>query len=258
MRALETAREDALVHDPWAAALAGHELVASFADQPSETRERAASYTIVRTLAFDDWLRSVQQRPQMVLLGAGFDTRAFRFDWPATSLWELDQPEVLERKAAILREAKASARCARIPVAADLASNEWPRSLDATGFRRGVPTVWLAEGLFPYLEPDVVDRLLHNISTLSAPGSQLAADLVSAQMMAARNAYAATLAQRNGASGNATFRFGADDPVEIFALHGWRVTGIKHPGDADCGYGRWLGPAPASAGFSFVFAERSI
>jgi O-methyltransferase involved in polyketide biosynthesis len=75
MRALETAREDALVHDPWAAALAGHDLVASFADQSSEIRERAASYTIVRTLAFNDWLR-LQRRPQIVLLGAGFDMRA--------------------------------------------------------------------------------------------------------------------------------------------------------------------------------------
>jgi methyltransferase (TIGR00027 family) len=128
----------------------------------------------------------------------------------------------------------------------------------ATGFRRDVPTSWLAEGLLPYLEPDAVGRLLHNVSALSAPGSQLAADVVSAQMMAARNAYATTLAQRSGALGNPIFRFGADEPVDIFARHGWRVSLIKHPGDADCDYGRWLGPPGAGVGFSFVFAERSI
>src|SRR5215470_12192356 len=112
LRALESSRADPLVLDPWAAALAGGDFVASLAGQPPYVQARAASYTIVRMRVFDDWLRSVADCPQVVLLGAGFDTRAFRAAWPAdTRLWELDQAEVLNRKEAILREAEAIARC---------------------------------------------------------------------------------------------------------------------------------------------------
>jgi methyltransferase (TIGR00027 family) len=74
---------------------------------------------------------------------------------------------------------RARPRCTRHAVTADLTSDGWPTAPGAAGFRSEVPTAWLAEGLLPYLEPEAVEVLLRQVSALSAPGSHLAADLVS-------------------------------------------------------------------------------
>ncbi len=101
LRAVETARANALFQDPWAAALAGPDLLATFAAQPPDIQDRASSYTIIRTRVFDDWLLTTGC-PQIVLLGAGFDTRAFRLGWPTgAQVWELDQAKVLDAKTLI-------------------------------------------------------------------------------------------------------------------------------------------------------------
>jgi methyltransferase (TIGR00027 family) len=255
-RAIESERADALFHDPWAGALAGAEMMAQFANQPPELQRRGASYTVVRTRIFDDWLVSAQKCSQVVLLGAGFDTRAFRLPWPAgTHLWELDQPSVLGAKDAILAGELTAPGCTRHVVAADLAQNTWPRALLAAGFDRSVPTAWLIEGVLPYLEPHDVEALLQSVARLSAPGSLLAADVVSTELMAARNAYLCSGSRQLG-SGSVLFRSGVDDPAALLARHGWRIQTLKRPGDPDADFGRWVWPS-GMVGFSFVTAARS-
>jgi O-methyltransferase involved in polyketide biosynthesis len=54
--------------------------------------------------------------------------------------------------------------------------DDWPAALRQHGFDVDQPTAWSAEGLLPYLPPDAQDRLFDNITTLSAPGSQLATE----------------------------------------------------------------------------------
>ena len=170
--------------------MAGPDLVAALTAQPPELQDRASSYTIVRTRVFDDWLLSTTGCLQLVLLGAGFDTRAFRLSWPTgTQVWELDQAQVLEAKEAALARVATDSGCARRhAVVADLAGDGWPAVLATAEFRPEVPTAWLAEGLLPYLQPEAVETLVHHVSMLSASGSRFAADFVSADLMAARNA----------------------------------------------------------------------
>jgi len=48
--------------------------------------------------------------------------------------------------------------------------------LRQAGFDVDRPTAWIAEGLLHYLAPDAKQRLLENITTLSAEGSRLALD----------------------------------------------------------------------------------
>jgi O-methyltransferase involved in polyketide biosynthesis len=64
-RALEIARADPLFHDPWAAVLAGPDLLARLTAQPPDIQDRASNYTLIRTRVFDNWLRLVAaaQRP---------------------------------------------------------------------------------------------------------------------------------------------------------------------------------------------------
>jgi methyltransferase (TIGR00027 family) len=109
-RAREAERPDSLFFDPFAAELAGAE---GFAALDRQNAARSGDGEVVanpvfaiRTRFFDEFLlREATERhvDQIVLVAAGLDTRAFRLAWPAqTHLFELDQPEVLAYKRAIL------------------------------------------------------------------------------------------------------------------------------------------------------------
>ena len=179
VRAGERERPDRLIDDPWAADLAGPEGMAWLAGRP----EGSVLPIVIRTRYFDDWLRTVAiEGPmrQVVLLGAGLDTRAWRLPWPAgVVVYELDRAEVLEAKARILAGAGAGAEpaCDRRPVAADLAS-DWGAALRDAGFDPTVPAAWLVEGVLFYLPEGVIRRVLEIVSSLAASGSRLGFDIV--------------------------------------------------------------------------------
>ncbi|WP_406636772.1 SAM-dependent methyltransferase [Amycolatopsis sp. WGS_07] len=113
---------------------------------------------------------------QAVILASGLDSRAYRLPWPAgTVVYEVDQPPVVEFKAAALAELGAEPTADRRPVAIDL-RDDWPAALRAAGFDPARPTAWSAEGLLGYLPPEAQDRLLDTITELSAPGSRVATE----------------------------------------------------------------------------------
>jgi methyltransferase (TIGR00027 family) len=113
---------------------------------------------------------------QAVILASGLDTRAYRLAWqPGTVVFEIDQPAVIEFKSRTLAGIGAEPTADRRAVAVDL-REDWPAALRANGFDPTVPTSWIAEGLLIYLPPEAQDRLLDNITALSAPGSRLATE----------------------------------------------------------------------------------
>lgn len=114
---------------------------------------------------------------QVVILASGLDARAYRLPWPAgTTVFEIDQPQVLEFKAATIADlgAEPTAEVRNVPV--DL-RHDWPSALRQAGFDAGRPAAWAAEGLIGFLPPEAQDRLLDNITELSADGSQLVAEV---------------------------------------------------------------------------------
>jgi methyltransferase (TIGR00027 family) len=134
----------------------------------------------VRTRFFDAFFQEATQAGirQAVILASGLDARAYRLDWPADmTLFEVDQPEVIAFKTETLAELGASPTTDRRTVAIDL-RNDWPAALTEAGFDRSRPTAWIAEGLLGYLPPEAQDRLLDNISALSADGSRLATEAI--------------------------------------------------------------------------------
>ena len=111
-----------------------------------------------------------------MILASGLDARAYRLPWPdGTTVYEIDQPQVIEFKSATLAELGAQPTAHRRAVAVDL-RDDWPAALQAAGFDAGQPSAWSAEGLLGYLPPDAQDRLLDNITELSAPGSRIATE----------------------------------------------------------------------------------
>src|SRR5579859_6041560 len=120
-RAYESERRDALFVDPLAALLAGADYVAWVKGQPADL----GFWPVLRTRMIDDLPgEHLQQHDlrQIVLPGAGLDTRAYRLSWPAgTCLFELDQAELFSYKEPLLAHARAMPQCQRVPVPVNLA-----------------------------------------------------------------------------------------------------------------------------------------
>jgi methyltransferase (TIGR00027 family) len=93
-------------------------------------------------------------------------------------VYEIDQPEVIDFKTRTLSEMGATPTVQRQTVAIDL-RHDWPAALQAAGFDSTLPTAWSAEGLLAFLPGDAQDRLLDNVTALSAPGSWLVCENMS-------------------------------------------------------------------------------
>jgi methyltransferase (TIGR00027 family) len=185
MRARESARVDRLFDDPYAAVFVAavppiFEDGPTPADDPAVAELEAAFEEVVaiRTRFFDDFVTdAVTARcRQVVLVGAGLDTRAFRLDWPEGSrLFELDRPDVLNFKDSVLAKTAAHPPCQRVTVPVDLRQHGWRVTLVKWGFDRTRPTAWVIEGMLPYLTNTAAERLLDAVGALSSPDSRLAA-----------------------------------------------------------------------------------
>ena len=114
---------------------------------------------------------------QVVLLASGLDARGYRLAWPpGTTVFEIDQPDVIEFKTNTIEALGAKPTAEIRAVAIDL-RHDWPSALKQAGFDTSQPAVWAAEGLLSFLPPDAQDRLLDNITALSADGSRLVAEV---------------------------------------------------------------------------------
>lgn len=142
-----------------------------------------ADVMAARTKFFDDFFTDAANAGvrQAVILASGLDARGYRLAWPSDLvLYEIDQPEVIAFKRQTLAGLGAEPTADLRTVAIDL-RQDWPKALAEAGFDASRSTAWIAEGLMGYLPPEAQDRLLDQISELSAPGSRLAVEAVPSQ-----------------------------------------------------------------------------
>ena len=145
---------------------------------PRFSLQRAAQGMAVRTRHFDRLFTdaAADGGRQAVILAAGLDARAYRLPWPdGTTVFEVDQPEVIDFKTRTLADLGAQATADRRTVAIDL-RDDWPKALLDNGFDPSAPTAWIAEGLLIYLPSEAQDLLFDRINELSAPGSRVATE----------------------------------------------------------------------------------
>lgn len=110
-------------------------------------------YMASRTAFFDEFFLSaaVAGARQAVVLAAGLDARAWRLPWPdGTTVYEVDQPKVLQFKSSTLQHSGAQPRSIHVNVPVDL-RHDWPKALQQAGFDPSAPSAWWAEGLLPFL-----------------------------------------------------------------------------------------------------------
>ncbi|BBY02403.1 SAM-dependent methyltransferase [Mycobacterium seoulense] len=151
---------------------------------PDDLEKDVGFHRMVDTFAararyFDDYFAAAGQAGllQVVIVASGLDSRAYRLRWPiGTTVYEIDQPEVIAFKAATMSEIGAAPTAKLREVGIDL-REDWPAALQEAGFDPAHPTAWLAEGvLIGWLPPEAEIRLLDSIIPLSAEGSRFAAD----------------------------------------------------------------------------------
>jgi len=191
-RALASRGQDPLISDPYAeplveavgidplARLARGELDPAGVDADPKHAARMSDHMAVRTKFFDDFFLDAAAAGirQAVILASGLDARAYRLGWPkGTVVYEIDQPRVIEFKTDTLARLGARPTAQRRAVPIDL-RDDWPTALRAAGFDPDRPTAWSAEGLLGYLPPEAQDRLLDNVTALSAEGSRFATETV--------------------------------------------------------------------------------
>jgi len=280
IRARESERDDRLFHDPYAGAFvdaapgalvdAGPGVLADAAPgasvdaapgatvprqaPPSETTALGAIFqarVAIRTRFYDDYLLAACAAGcrQVVLLAAGMDTRGYRLDWPAgTRLFEIDQPDVLAFKDAVLTARDAVPRCHRVARAADLRQN-WAGVLLDSGLRPSERTAWLAEGLLIYLTAEEAGQLLDTTTGLSAPGSTIAfeyTDYLSDDAGTSPISHARTMPGMSRLTALWKGGLGAETP-DWLGRHGWRVQ-THSIGPVAASYHRPI-PGRASGGF---------
>ncbi|BCL39646.1 SAM-dependent methyltransferase [Nostoc sp. MS1] len=234
-RAVENQRPDALFTDPLAAQLAGKEAIEAAIPRLEEYEKQGRPYSSVRTRFFDDFLNKYSLNiRQIVLLGSGMDTRAFRLHWQKeTHLYEIDQPDVLLYKESVLNTI--TPNCERYSIYADLKESSWVQSLIENGYQPSEPSIWLLEGFLYYLNPIEVKNLLTNIQNMSVAGSYFGADVINSVVC-------------NGSDEWAKYWFSScDEPETFFADYGWKASAIQ-PGEEGAAFGR----------FTYQLTDRSI
>jgi methyltransferase (TIGR00027 family) len=189
-RAAASRRPDPVINDPFAEPLVravGLDLFTKVASGELDFADaddglgfpRMVDTFAARARFYDDYFAEASSAGlrQVVIVASGLDARAYRLSWPAgTTLYEIDQPEVIEFKTSTLSELGAVPRAEHRPVGIDL-RDDWPAALQSAGFDPVQPTAWLAEGvLIGFLPPEAEVRLLDNVTALSAAGSRFAAD----------------------------------------------------------------------------------
>ena len=184
-------RERRILDDPHAklflgpatrAALAALEASGKLGDLSERALLGLTTYVLTRHRFIDDRIRAAFDAggvEQLVLLGAGYDTRAYRFA-PLPNgcrIYEVDHPSTGRRKARIA--AAHAGALPRVPlrtVEIDFQTQSLEERLVAAGFKKGVRTFFVWEGVSMYLTRAAVKDTLSTIRRLGGPGSELAMD----------------------------------------------------------------------------------
>jgi methyltransferase (TIGR00027 family) len=128
---------------------------------------------LARTRLIDETIADlVAGTPQLVILGAGLDTRAWRLaSLDGVRVFEVDHPDTQRRKQRLLRRRRPDGARVRF-VPTDFNLDRLDNGMAAAGFDPTVPTLFLWEGTTNYLSAEAVDATLRWCARAAA-GSQL-------------------------------------------------------------------------------------
>jgi len=139
-------------------------------------------YVVARTKYFDDMIENALSNDieQIVILGAGYDTRAYRFvdNMKGIHIFEVDAPHTQTVKIDKLKGVGIPHEHVKF-VAVDFEKDDLEAQLSMSGCRTDLRTLFIWEGVSLYLTPESVDSALDHLRSLCTRGSMLCFDYFS-------------------------------------------------------------------------------
>jgi len=159
---------------------------------------------------------------QIAVIGAGYDSRAWRLARAGVQYFEVDRAATQQDK-----ERRAPGPGPTY-VEADLTTDDVAEALRGQGLDSLRPALFVLEGVTMYLDEAVVRRQLGQLAKLSAPGSRLAVDFYPPREAGTSRNHRQNRLQRLARSGSdETLRLtiGRPGAMDLVAASGWDVTG---------------------------------
>ncbi len=172
---------------------------------------------------------ALHPQASVVSIGCGMDTRFYRIDNGQVHFFDLDLPEVIRFKREFVDEQPRYHL-----ISASVFDYTWMDHLEAQGT---LPLLFLAEGVFMYLEPDRVRRLFVDLAR-RFPGSELVCEVINSRWLSKsmQPLLRSKMQRQLGMGAEATFRFGIKDGNEpeswhsgIHLLDEWSYFDSHHP-----------------------------
>jgi len=209
--------------DPWADALAGEDgyALAQAFDQVQPAMEQ---WVAVRTAFFDRAVRKrLKTHPQVVLLGAGLDSRAVRLAAPGVRFFEVDHPASQRERRKRLGAVEGYPTDAAVSVPCDFENDDFLTQLQQAGFQGRIPAVVLWEGVASYLSDGAVRATMRRVAIGMHPESVLLFDVIGRRMVEGEVRNPADQQTRALlASFGEPLRWGTDDLVPVLFGEGFR------------------------------------
>jgi methyltransferase (TIGR00027 family) len=191
IRAFESEKKDGerLCYDPLARKLihpAFYLLGRLFADYGERRGPGVMDFLAVRCRYFDDYLLEclAAGMEQLVILGAGLDSRAYRFEGlkEHVRVFEVDQPATQREKIGKIKKIMGALPRYVTFVPIDFNEENLSKLIDF-GFDRQQQTLFLSEGVLYYLTAEAVDQTLAFVAGNSKPGSSIVFDYLYASAL---------------------------------------------------------------------------
>lgn len=181
---------------------------------------RLVVHVALRAQKYDDYARTFLSRypdAAIVNIGCGLDPRFQRIDNESVRFFDLDLPEVIRFKQALLEESDRYKM-----IAASVFDENWMTEVKRCGANQWM---FMAEGVFMYLQPEPIKKLVLDLQA-QFPGSELVCEVVKKSWTRGmlQKIAAAKMKRRFNIGNSAGYQFGLDTPAEMESWH----EGIKY------------------------------
>ncbi len=198
-------------------------------------------YVIARTKYIDDLYNQalLEGFDQILIFGAGFDTRALRFqrETGKTQVFELDISITQLAKIGQYHERKLTIPDNLTFISIDFDKDSLAAKLDHAGFKKEVKSLFILEGLTMYLKPESVNETFQCLCAYAGKNSWVIFDYVDASVLSNEsNAYGAKSILKTVSRAGEGWKFGIEPEQINTFLNGLGLRLIDHQSAKDLEY----------------------